>query len=358
MKKVTKSEIHEILMKYYPQQLEGAAKIEIRELEQGYMNTAFTVAVLDELSLQKGRKFVVVIYNVNRYNDQSKKFLTQTYQAASALERSGLPARTAVQNFKSQLISEVKFSDGKIRLIGLYRYLPGSTIPWEGYTRRHLRALGRTMAEVHKIWSKYDGESSDIPCWGNYLESDCESMFGYFNANENFIKNKLKVKLNSERGKQTINELRGVRIEVNSQCDLYQLIHCDFVRGNILFSDQKKDQTYPITGILDFEKVMHGPREADLGRTLAFLLVDCKYKTRQEIDQYFLREGYLLKIDQSESYSKLSFNKLQTYINYFWMRDFWKLLQCNPYEDLSLNFHYGKTLQELKKQKLILSIDP
>ncbi len=70
----------------------------------------------------------------------------------------------------------------------------------------------------------------------------------------------------------------------------HALLHMDFVRGNILYS---QNHELRISGILDFEKAAYGSPLFDIARTYAFLLVDCKYKSEKEIGKYFLRSGYI-----------------------------------------------------------------
>ncbi|MBD3329774.1 phosphotransferase [Candidatus Dojkabacteria bacterium] len=343
--KIPARKINEILMKNYPKQIEGEV-IEIEELEQGYMNLVFRIG-------SEKTSYICIIYNRNRYNDsKAQRYLSKSYQAAEFLSQNKIPVRTAYKNRNGGLISRADFGDGKQRLFGLYKFLSGSTIPWESYTRRHLRSLGRTLNQIHRTWAEYENATGDFVKWNEYIEKDSKSMLEYFNRNEKFIKIKLGVKLDF-----SAYDLLIKSIQTTFQTG-FQLIHCDFVRGNILFSQKKLPKVYPITGVLDFEKVMAAPIQVDLARTLAFLLVDCKYKTREEIIKYFITEGYLWKVEKGIPDSKLNFNEIQKLVNYFWMRDLWKLLQCNPYEDLSLNFHYDKTVQKLIKQKLILSIDP
>ncbi|HEQ65254.1 MAG TPA: aminoglycoside phosphotransferase family protein [bacterium] len=124
-----------------------------------------------------------------------------------------------------------------------------------------------------------------------------------------------------------------------------QLVHNDFVRGNILFSSEKIGDIYPITGIIDFEKMLVGSPLIDVGRTLAFLHVDCKYKSVEEINRYFIDEGY----------GKISVNSVLLQV--YWYIDFWKFLQSNPYESLNDNEHFIRTVKLLEECKCIIADD-
>jgi Ser/Thr protein kinase RdoA (MazF antagonist) len=112
-----------------------------------------------------------------------------------------------------------------------------------------------------------------------------------------------------------------------------QPLHMDFVRGNILFDDDK------ITGILDFEKASLGHVIMDVSRTLAFLLVDCKYKTPEKVRKYFLKSGYFKDTGGKIINLKLMDLLIEMFLTY----DFYKFLRHNPYESLLQNQHYLRT---------------
>jgi len=119
-----------------------------------------------------------------------------------------------------------------------------------------------------------------------------------------------------------------------------QQLHMDFVRGNILFEDER------ITGILDFEKTAVGHPLFDVARTLAFLLVDCKYKTEDEIYRYFLQSGY-----HKRGAAKLDYypGLLERLVEFFLLHDFYKFLRHNPYESLNDNEHFVRTVSILTR---------
>ena len=227
-----------------------------------------------------------------------------------------------------------------IRLVSLYKFLEGKTIPWEAYTRRHIRAVGRNMSNMHKIWREYKVRSS-IYDWKEYFELDSKSLLAYFVKNKPHIERKLSFVTDIDLLKHLIDSI----LHENKKSSIKhhsQLIHGDFVRGNILFSDDKQDDIYPIVGILDFEKVMYAPIEVDIARTVAFMYVDCKYKIIEDVDFYF-RDGYKKKINE---------DYLELLVKYFLYRDLWKLLACNPYESLKENEHYVRTVTNLRTNKL------
>jgi Ser/Thr protein kinase RdoA (MazF antagonist) len=123
-----------------------------------------------------------------------------------------------------------------------------------------------------------------------------------------------------------------------------QALHMDFVRGNILFND-----TPAITGILDFEKTAWGSPLFDIARTLAFLIVDCKYKPEAKVRKYFLHSGYSKRGQSSFEHSP----HFEGLVSFFLLHDFYKFLRHNPYESLDQNEHFVRTRSFLLKRNII-----
>lgn len=310
-------------------------------LNQGYMNTVVKVIIDSSV-------YVLSFFNPNRYsNKYSKDLLEEIHCAIGFLKNNGLPVRDACflpngdtvlmlerDNF-SQIKNDWKGKE-KIRLVTLYNYCGGVTIPWEAYTRRHIKSLGMSMLRMHEIWARYRA-CNKIYDWSTYFEVDSRRMLAYFTRNSSYIQKKLSICIDVREINQIIKNIRLMNKNslLNSS---WQFIHCDFVRGNLLFSTEKEKDIYPITGILDFEKMLFGPVEVDVARTLAFLYVDCKYKKKDEVENYF-SQGYVKKIDKVY---------LELLIKYFLWRDLWKLLACNPYESLLDNEHYLRTVANLR----------
>jgi Ser/Thr protein kinase RdoA (MazF antagonist) len=136
-----------------------------------------------------------------------------------------------------------------------------------------------------------------------------------------------------------------------------QPLHMDFVRGNVLFEGPH------ITGILDFEKAASGPRVFDLARTLAFLLVDSKYKDERHVRKFFLESGYNKR-------GALPFRRpivrsagreldvLEGLVDMFLVYDLYKFLRHNPYESLLQNEHYVRTVRLLERRGVLVSREP
>jgi Ser/Thr protein kinase RdoA (MazF antagonist) len=127
-----------------------------------------------------------------------------------------------------------------------------------------------------------------------------------------------------------------------------QVLHMDFVRGNILF-----DAAAHVAGVLDFEKTAWGHPLFDIARTTAFLLVDCKYKSEAQVRKYFLLSGYNKRGLGPFKITPYNARLLERLIDSFLLYDFYKFLRHNPYESLPENEHFVRTRQLLLQRQLL-----
>jgi Ser/Thr protein kinase RdoA (MazF antagonist) len=111
-----------------------------------------------------------------------------------------------------------------------------------------------------------------------------------------------------------------------------------------------QNQKAKISGILDFEKASWGPPIFDIARTLAFLIVDCKYKPEPKVRKYFLHSGYNKRGDSNFTHTKV-FEQL---VDFFLVHDFYKFLKHNPYETLEQNEHFVRTRDFLLKRNILI----
>jgi thiamine kinase-like enzyme len=170
-------------------------------------------------------------------------------------------------------------------------------------------------------------------------------MSSYFR--DSGVEGALKKKLGLVLNKNDFNRL----LEAAKSLPKQQVLHMDFVRGNVLFNGKE------LCGILDFEKTGYGNKLLDISRTLAFLLVDCKYKDEDKVTKYFLKSGYIKRGDSP--FANYKFKKsdlLSELVNYFIYYDFYKFLRHNPYEDLHLNEHFIRTKEHLLKAGIITAV--
>lgn len=268
------------------------------------------------------------------------------------------------------------------RYAAIYTYLPGKTIGWESYTQKHIKLLGKTLSNLHASLQFLPTKAADkLPNQIQDLQQLLTKMQRYFAKTDvsRALEKKLKLKTNPKIWslfRQLLSQLKPLPS---------QALHLDFVRSNILFSqqstaglkpDQKNDlknetdsnsphscspQSQPqlqinncpltISGLLDFEKVGFGPVVIDIARTLAFLIVDCKYKSERQIRKYFLHSGY-----RKRGTNPLpNLNLLNPLLLFFLVFDFYKLLLHNPYENLLQNQHFVRTQDYLLQHKALIT---
>jgi Ser/Thr protein kinase RdoA (MazF antagonist) len=312
---------------------------QIQDSQTGYRNHSFPAVLID------GRVVNLILY-------KSEPHILKKIKTANAvsnfLHEQGLPVRHPIDSRILKLKSLKAERYGAV-----YNYLPGHTIPWDSYTRIHLKTLGETMANMHK-------DLGNMPkiCAPDIAQEYIlifERMKNYFDNSQTSgaLSKKLSIGINPAA--------LDYYLKILSACQglpKQQILHMDFVRGNILFNE--KNGTIFVSGILDFEKAGYGHLLLDVARTLAFLLVDCKYKTEYDIHKNFLILGYVRagKINFNNIVLKSAsrrINLLEELTKMFMMHDFYKFLRHNPYEFLPENEHFVRTRDYLLTQKLLVS---
>ena len=297
---------------------------EVLPVQKGYRNEIYPVV------LKNGSMVQLTLY---KSEPGMRERIMRADAVSGHVARRALPSRTRVDT------RTVVFTAGNRHTYGaLYHYLPGHTIPWEAYTKAHIKALGKTLSDLHWALSDFDtdGQSKVIDEYGVILGR----MTEYFSSPgvKKALRDKLGIKLVAplERYNRL---LEGCRTLPESQ-----QLHMDFVRGNVLFDSAE------ITGILDFEKTAVGHPLFDVARTLAFLLVDCKFKTEAEVKKYFLHSGY-----SKRGRAKLAYypGLLERLVEFFLLYDFYKFLRHNPYESLPDNEHFVRTLSMLSSSGVV-----
>lgn len=336
---------------------------------------------------QNTRKFILVLYK----NEPQilKKIKVANLLGSFIHNNSQLPIRYPVCNTilrihfcnsRNKSIYKQKKNNNKTsnRLFYgcLHNYLPGNTICWEAYTTKHIKTLGEELGKLHectrravhvnsklrkkercsakedkstnKVLNTHQNKKEyystasiadlgQLPLETYVMHTNLQNMQLYFS--QTGVQSALYTKLHIPPEEIKVFQV----LTKNMQLFLRQVpqypsqpLHMDFVRGNILFRGSQ------ITGILDLEKASCGTPLLDISRTLAFLLVDCKYKPKQKIKKYFLYSGYMkkngIKINKEEI---RVINKL-TKIYLFY--DFYKFLKHTPYEALDNNEHFLRTM--------------
>lgn len=293
----------------------GIKSVRIFEPQKGYRNEIWPIVT--------GNGDLINVTFFKREPDSLQR-IHHADSVSEYLAKHGLPTRLRYDKRILQLHGKRGITN-----VGIYTYLPGETIPWEAYTMKHIKLLGRTMSDMHALLSK-DIAVDNLPSVYEEYLAVIERMRRYFGHDD--IVGALKEKL----GLEVITTF-DIYEQLLHDCDSQlskQPLHMDFVRGNILFEGDR------LTGVLDFEKTAMGAPVVDVARTLAFLLVDCKYKTEEKVRKYFLYSGYIKRGATKTLGDTPTRERL---VELFLLYDFYKFLRHNPYESLPDNEHFVRT---------------
>lgn len=295
--------------------------------EKGYRNESHPVLLVN------GQRANVILY---KNEPGIVATIRRIHAVSSYLAEMGFPVRRPLDN----RILQADNSHG-CRYLALYNYLAGHTISWEAYTQKHLKLLGKMMSDMHAGLEAFP--TGNLPSAAEQYVATYERMKRYFagNAVAEALQRKLGLSVPDDKLQEGVMILSACKSLSHQQA-----LHMDFVRSNILFVDRANGPE--ISGILDFEKVAVGHPLFDIARTLAFLLVDCKYKTESQVRKYFLYSGYqkrgakkLLRVTvRSNTGMELLLERL---VDIFLLYDFYKFLRHNPYESLPENEHFVRT---------------
>lgn len=313
----------------------GIQPRQIHAYQKGYRNEIWPVELRD------GTLISLCFF---KREDGILERVRRTDAVSEYLAERGMPTR---RRFDRRIL---QLKSGKAAVLaGTYTYLPGATIPWEAYTMNHIKLLGKAMSDMHALLA--DMSRAALPSVYDEYDAIARRMKRYFDDPRvaEAMRSKLGV-VPENHWYDTVSEL----LQVNRELPGQQVLHMDFVRGNVLFGGPAPASLtlgdVTLSGILDFEKTAWGHPVVDAARTLAFLLVDCKYKQPQKIDKYFLRSGY---IKRGAATAPIDTELLEQYVGFFLLHDFYKLLRHNPYESLADNEHYVRTRHILHERNMI-----
>lgn len=322
--------------------------IELLREQKGYRNTSYPSR------LPNGTSVNLIIY---KQEDGMHECIMRIHRASEALVTHDLPVREVYDPRILHLRA-----NNAVRYAALYTYLPGHTIPWEAYTKHHIKLVGMAMGQIHTALK--DCKDTFPPVADEYM-AICERMREYFSQAGviDALSNKLSLQIDSEVFDFYRTVLKRAKSLPNQQ-----MLHMDLVRGNVLFDKAEahpeallKINDYAITGILDLEKTAYGHPIFDIARTLAFLLVDCKYKSPEKIRKYFLYSGYVKRGGHKIPHitftkNNMKYDTLEVLTTFFLFYDFYKFLRHNPYEPLLENEHFIRTRATLIDQKVLVSL--
>ena len=305
-----------------------------QEIQKGYRNKIYPV------KLAGGRQLAFILY---KHEPGIVERIKRLNGVSTFLQECGLPVRYPAD----KRIIRIAFG-GQNLYGGLYVYLPGKTIAWEAYTASRLKELGRIMADMHSHLVGYSNDG--LPDVEDEYIVKTEGMKSYFSESGVILALREKLRLKIENSHFTLFERL---LFAAKQLPDRQALHMDLVRSNILFTPKGK-----ISGILDFEKIAVGHPLFDIARSLAFLLVDCKYKTAEKIRHSFLESGYAKNIQAGLPRVKYTYrgkplDLLDSLVDMFLLYDFYKFLRHNPYESLGDNQHYVRTRNRLLQSGIL-----
>lgn len=326
--------------------------------EKGYRNKVIPIVVREVIAKEAAQTSATTSLTTSQiclviYKDEPQ-ILAKIKRAnflSDYLASQNFPTKKTLVNLSGQTIFKLS-SKQQSRYACLYNYLPGQTISWDAYTQKHLKLLGKSMAIIHQQLAQLKTEK--LTTWPKaqqiFLTLNHQMQL-YFAQKDVQLALTKKLKLNILKPQIFIyfeKILKQLSTLPNQQA-----LHLDFVRSNLLFTqniDTKDESTtnslfqfknLTLTGILDWEKTAFGDPIIDVARTLAFLLVDCQYKNPNQIIKYFVHSGY-----QKYGESKLSPTQMQLLaplVKFFLFYDFYKFLKHNPYESLEQNEHFVRT---------------
>lgn len=309
----------------------------------GYRNVSYEVRLADKT------------YNLLVHKDEAGivERIKRTNYIGTSLHAVGLPVRYPLD---TRILA---MHMGKTYYASLYNYLPGSTIPWEAYTMKHIKLLGWVMATLHCAMKRLSVPGL-LTVYEEYqMVLDKITTYLLDSAIRAAIEQKLAIAYDLS----IISQLAQF-LEACSMLPEQQPLHMDFVRGNVIFGNATSDDAFTIndvalTGIIDFEKAALGHPLFDIARTLSFLLVDCATKSQKQIYSYFLDSGYSKRGESPVKPISVQLpdgvkrDVLETAIDLFLLYDFYKFLRSNPYESLFENYHYVRTRDLLVARGLI-----
>jgi Ser/Thr protein kinase RdoA (MazF antagonist) len=303
--------------------------------QMGYRNQAYPVTLKD------GSKLNLILYKTE---SGILRRIKNANRVSDYLASKGLPARSTAS------AKIVRLHSGTYQKYGaLYHYLPGHTIPWEAYTQDHIKLLGKTMSDMHAALQGF--EPQVLPEVADEYLAIAGRMRKYFGQApvQRALADKLLLRVEPQVFEQFGHLLSGSKLLPGKQ-----VLHMDFVRSNILFSNRPSDEAFKstVSGILDFEKTAYGHPLFDIARTLAFLLVDCKHKQPSKVRKYFLGSGYIKR--GAAVLSDKHMGLLEPLLGLFLFYDFYKFLRHNPYESLPDNEHFVRTVEQLIPRHLVV----
>jgi Ser/Thr protein kinase RdoA (MazF antagonist) len=313
----------------------GITFVSIHEPQKGYRNQSFAIEQPD------GTYLNLILY-------KNEPGILDKIKAANAVSDHLAAKGFLTRQTARQHIIRLR-STNRLKYGAVYNYLGGHTIPWEAYNQDHIKLLGKTMSDMHAALADFRYDA--LPETADEYLAIVDRMRRYFA--DPAVQQALADKLLFHVDPATFTTFEQL-LTTTKLLPGKQPLHMDFVRSNILFDEvpSTRDFKVRITGILDFEKTAYGHPLFDVARTLAFLLVDCKYKQPEKVRKYFLGSGYIKRGKAILPAEHMSL--LEPLVELFLFYDLYKFLRHNPYESLPDNEHFIRTVQFLIPKHLVV----
>jgi Ser/Thr protein kinase RdoA (MazF antagonist) len=314
-------------------QLYGITDFTLAAVNGGYRNVSHHLSTSQgELNLMLYKSEPGIVERVRRVDALGDHLAT-----------AGLPVRT---RYDTRIIT---LHGRSTRYAGLYYFVPGATIPWEAYTMKHIKLLGWALGDMHDAARDFDGT---LPSVIDEYRAILTRIERYLSRPD--IVTALADKCQLRLSPHALADCAKL-LDASALLPDQQPLHMDFVRGNVLFSDQPVSRyqlgTVTLSGIIDLEKAAYGPRIFDLARTLAFLYADCDSKPADKIYKYFIESGYMKRGNGVCEPAELEI--LEPLVATMLLYDFYKFLRDNPYESLDQNHHFRRTRDILIARKVL-----
>lgn len=315
----------------------GLKTVVIKPPLKGYRNSSYQI-------ISDNETYNLIVY---KREPDIQQLIKKSNQIGLYLHNFGMPVRYPLDR------RILKVFAGRIpQYAGLYNYLPGSTIAWESYTRKHLVQLGKALSDLHALLKHYTAPQTNDYVYDQLFEI-LQNMHEYFSRPG--VVEAMAVKLGTQLDLSSLALFTDLNTVLNESAHK-QWLHMDFVRGNILF-----DADGNVCGLIDFEKAAVGHPLHDIARTLAFLYVDCKYKSAADITRNFLYSGYQKRGQQAmprlcHNETDCTLKVLDGLVSCYLLHDYFKFLLHNPYESLHANEHFTRTRDQLLKRRVLTEV--
>ena len=313
----------------------GLSVRNVSQPQKGYRNESYA------LTLSDGQTVNLLFY-------KREAGMVERIRQADSFSQLAATAGYPVRDRYDSRTMQLRTSRG-VSYAAVYTYLPGTTIPWEAYSRRHIKLLGWVMSDLHALGnnSPVPHEQTVVPCEMAPMVARMTTYF-YDAGVMRAMHQTLGVALSPlaparlERLLAAVGSIKAVT-----------RLHMDLVRGNVLFAPSQSADRWQlkglaVSGVIDFEKASVGPPIVDMARSLAFLMVDCPFYDEPSIERYFIQSGYMKRgasqFDATTEIDGYTYRQLlHGLVGLFLLYDFYKFLRHTPYESLADNHHYIRT---------------